>query len=133
MRKSLLVLLLLSFVTMVKAHQNHKPVDSASIQFQNTNQDTTPEPPGGIDVFIKYMNKYTNHQYNSTETGKVTLSFTVKKDGSLADYKVVHSLNTEADGIAIQVLKDYNQKWKPAMQNGQPVDAPYTISVTFGR
>jgi TonB family protein len=133
MRKPLLVLLLLPFIMMGKAHQNNKPADSASVQLQNINQDTAPEPPGGIDVFMKYMNKYTNHQYNSAETGKVTLSFTVKKDGSLADYKVVHSLNKEADGIAIQVLKDYNQKWKPAIQNGQPVDAPYTISVQFGR
>ena len=118
---------------MAKAHQDNKPADVVPGKSQNTNQESTPEPPGGIDVFMKYMNKYTNHQYNSAETGKVTLIFTVKKDGSLADYKVVHSLNTEADGIAMQVLKDYNKKWKPAMQNGQPVDAPYTISVQFGR
>jgi TonB family protein len=132
MRNPLLVLLLLSFVITAKAQQNIKPADAPPAQSQNINQETTPEPPGGIDVFMKYMKKYTNHQYNSSETGKVTLSFVVEKDGSLANYKVVHSLNTEADGIAIQVLKDYNKKWKPATQNGQPVSAPYTIAVPFG-
>jgi TonB family protein len=132
MRKPLLVFLLLSFIITAKAQQNIKPADAAPAQSQNTNQNTTPEPPGGIDVFMKYMKKYTNHQYNSSETGKVTLSFVVEKDGSLTNYKVVHSLNTEADGIAIQVLKDYTKKWKPATQNGQPVSAPYTIAVPFG-
>jgi TonB family protein len=133
MRKPLLVLLLLSFVITAKAQQNNKPTDAAPGQSQNANQETIPEPPGGIDAFMKYMKKYTNHQYNSSETGKVTVSFVVEKDGSLTQYKIVKSLNTEADGITIQVLKDYNQKWKPAMQNGQPVSALYTVSIPFGR
>ncbi len=125
--------MLLSFVITAKAQQNNKPTDSAAGQSQNTNQETAPEPPGGIGVFMKYMIKYTNHQYNSSEAGKVTLNFVVEKDGSLIEPKIVKSLNTEADGIAIQVLKDYNQKWKPAMQNGQPVRVLYTISVPFGK
>ena len=133
MRKPLLVLLLLSVIITAKAQQNNKPTDTAPGQSQNTNQETTPEPPGGIGVFMKYMIKYTNHQYNNSDAGKVTLSFIVEKDGSLAEPKIVKSLNTEADGIAIQVLKDYNQKWKPAMQNGQPVRVLYTVSVPFGK
>jgi TonB family protein len=133
MRKPVLVLLLLSFIITAKAQQNNKSTDATPAQSQSANQETTPEPPGGIDAFMKYMKKYTNHQYNSSETGKVTLSFVVEKDGSLTQYKIVKSLNTEADGIAIQVLKDYNQKWKPAIQNGQPVSVLYTISVPFGR
>ena len=132
MRKLLLVLVLLSCVITAKAQQNNKTADTPG-QSQNTNQETTPEPLGGIDVLMKYMKKYVNHQYNSADTGKVTLSFVVEKDGSLTGYKIVHSLNTEADGIAVQVLKDYNKKWKPAMQNGQPVSTQYTISVPFGK
>ncbi len=129
MRKPLLALLLLSFVITAKAQQNNKPTDPVS---QTTNQETTPEPTGGIDALMKYMKKIDNREYNGAQTGKVTLSFVVEKDGSLTGYKVVHSLNTEADAIAIQVLKDYNQKWKPATQNGQPVSAEYTIAAPFG-
>ncbi len=114
---------------MAKAQQNNKPTDAVS---QNTNQQSTPEPTGGIDALMKYMKKIDNREYNGAQTGKVTLSFVVEKDGSLTGYKVVHSLNTEADAIAIQVLKDYNQKWKPATQNGQPVSAQYTIEAPFG-
>jgi len=133
MRKTMLVLLMLSFVIAAKAKQSNNPASAVSGQSQNANEQTTPQPPGGMDALIKYMKKYANHQYNSADTGTVTLSFIVEKDGSLTGYKVVHPLNTEADGIAIQVLKDYNKKWKPAMQNGQPVSAPYAISVPFGR
>jgi len=128
----MLVILLLSFIITAKAQQANKPTDAVTGQSQ-TNQETVPEPPGGLDVLMKYMKKYANHNYNNDQAGKVTLSFTVEKDGSLTNYKIVHSLNTEADGIAIQILKDYNKKWKPAMQNGQPVKAEYTISVPFGR
>jgi len=133
MRKPLLVLLLLSFIITAKAQQTNKPTGDVAGQSQNANQETVPEPPGGLDVFMKYVKKYANHQYNNDEAGKVTVSFIVEKNGSLTDYKIVHSLNTEADGIAIQALKDYTQKWKPAMQNGQPVRVQYTISVPFGR
>jgi len=133
MRKPMLVLLLLSFVIVAKAHQNNKPTGILYKQFQSTNQETTPEPEGGLDALMKYMKKFANHQYNSAETGKVTVSFVVEKDGTLSGYKIARSLNAEADGIAIQVLKDYNHKWKPAVQNGQPVSAPYSISVPFGR
>ncbi len=130
----MLVLLLLALALTVKAHQTNKPMDATVLSaFQINQQDTAPEPPGGIDVLNKYMKKYTNHQYNNDQAGKVTLSFVVEKDGTLSGYKIVQSLNKEADGIAIQVLKDYNQKWKPAMQNGQPVSAPYTIVVPFGK
>jgi len=129
----MLVLLLLSLVITAKAQQTNKPTDTVVGHSQTTNQETIPEPPGGIGVFMKYMIKYTNHQYNSSDAGKVTLSFVVEKDGSLTEPKIVHSLNTEADGITIQVLKDYNQKWKPAVQNGQPVRVLYTISVPFGK
>jgi len=132
MRKPLLVVLLLSFVITAKAQQNNKPTDAASGQAQSTNQATTPEPTGGIDALMRYMKKIDNREYNGAQTGKVTLSFVVEKDGSLTGYKVVHSLNTEADAIAIQVLKDYNQKWKPATQNGQPVSVEYTIAAPFG-
>jgi len=132
MRKPLLVLLLLSFVITAKAQQNDKPTNAVSRQSQNTNQETTPEPTGGIDVLMKYMTKMDNREYNGAQTGKVTLSFVVEKDGSLTGYKIVHSLNKEADDIAIQVLKDYNQKWKPATQNGQPVSVQYTFLAPFG-
>jgi hypothetical protein len=132
MRKPLLVLLLLSFVITAKAQQTNSPTDAATKQSQNTNQETEPVPPGGIAVFMKYMKKLDNRDYNGSQTGKVTLSFVVEKDGSLTGYKVVHSLNKEADGIAIQVLKEYDQKWKPAMQNGQPVRVQYTILAPFG-
>jgi TonB family protein len=117
---------------MAKAQQTNKPTDAVSGQSTNINQETAPEPPGGIDVLMKYMKKLDNREYNGAETGKVTLNFVVEKDGSLTNYKIVHSLNKEADDIAIEVLKDYNQKWKPAMQNGQPVSVQYTIEAPFG-
>jgi TonB family protein len=116
-----------------KAHQPNKPVNTPSGQTQNTLQETKPEPPGGMEVFNKYMRKYTDRDYNNADAGTVTVSFVVEKDGSLSGYKITHSLNKEADGIAIDVLKDYKQKWKPATLNGQPVSAPFNLDIHFGK
>jgi TonB family protein len=132
MKKLLLVLLLLPLVITVKAQQVNKPTDSLSGQSPNIKQETAPEPPGGTAAFAKYLKKYANREYNNAQTGKVTVSFVVESDGSLTGYKITHALNAEADGIAIEVLKDNNQKWKPAIQKGQPVSMPFTIVVPFG-
>jgi protein TonB len=132
MRRPLLVLLLLSLVLTVKAQQDDKPASAQLATYQNTNEETAALPPGGMDVFMKYVKKNANREYNNADTGKVTLSFVVEKDGSLAGYKIIKSLNKEADGVAIEVLQEYDKKWKPAMQNGQPATALYTIVVPFG-
>jgi len=130
MRKPLLILLLLSLVITVKAQQNNnKTADTQVVQ----PQETKPEPPGGIDAFNKYMKRFANRDYNNADAGTVTLSFVVEKDGSLTGAKIVKSFNKEADGIAINVLKDYDKKWKPATQNGQPESVPYTVVVPFGK
>jgi len=132
MKKLLSVFLLLLFVIMVKAKQVNKAEDNLLGQSQNIQQDTAPEPPGGNDAFAKYMKKYVNRDYNNAQTGKVTVSFVVEKDGSLTGYKITQSLNAEADEIAIRVLKDNTQKWKPAIQKGQPVSMSYSVVVPFG-
>jgi hypothetical protein len=135
MKKPLFILLFLSFVIIAKSQQNNKPADTVTgkSEYTSTPQQTAPEPPGGLEVFMKYMNKYVNHYYNNADAGKVTVTFVVEKDGSLTGYKITQSLNAEADGVCIQALKDNDHKWKPAMQNGQPVSAPYTITVSVGK
>jgi len=60
----------------------------------------------------------------------VNLKFIVKKDGSLTDFK---ALNDPGYGLAQNVLEimPKSPKWKPARQNGKPVNSYHTQPITF--
>jgi TonB family protein len=58
------------------------------------------------------------------------VEFTVKKDGSVSDIKVIRSVNPELDAEAIRVISAM-PKWKPAEQNGTPVDARFQMPIVF--
>ena len=62
--------------------------------------------------------------------GKVILSFVVKKDGSLTDFKVLRSLRPDYDKEALRILKA-SPKWLPGTQLGKPVVVAYTMPVVF--
>jgi len=63
-------------------------------------------------------------------TYTVKLRFIVSKDGALSDFT---PLNDPGHGLAqkvVEMMKD-SPKWKPALQNGRPVNSFHTLPVTF--
>jgi TonB-dependent SusC/RagA subfamily outer membrane receptor len=60
----------------------------------------------------------------------VKIRFLVKKDGSITDFK---ALNDPGYGLAQKVLEiiPKSPKWKPAEQNGKPVNSYHTQPITF--
>lgn len=62
--------------------------------------------------------------------GEVTVSFTVKANGSVTDVKAMNDLGGGCDSEAVRVVS-MSPKWKPASFNGQAVDARFTAPVLF--
>jgi TonB family protein len=92
-----------------------------------------PKYPGGLDKLYKFLGeniKYPTEAKENKIQGKVLVSFTVLKDGALADLKVVRKLGYGTDEEAIRVLK-LSQKWEPGHQNGKPVNVKYNIPISF--
>jgi TonB family protein len=58
----------------------------------------------------------------------VTLELTVDLKGSPKNVKVVHSGGAALDKRAIEAVNRY--RFKPAMQNNIPVEAPVTVAIT---
>lgn len=62
--------------------------------------------------------------------GKVFVSMTVEKDGSLTDIKSLKDVGYGSAEEAIRVLK-LSPKWEPGYQNGVPVRVHYTLPIIF--
>jgi TonB family protein len=62
--------------------------------------------------------------------GRVTLQFTVGKDGSLYNIKVLRGVDPSLDKEAVRVAS-LSPKWTPGMQRGEPVPVTYTFPVIF--
>lgn len=92
-----------------------------------------PEFPGGeaaLMQFIKKTLKYPPFAAENGIQGRVTLSFTVEKDGSIGNIEVMRSPADELSKEAIRVVSAM-PKWKPGKQRGKPVRVKYVLPITF--
>ncbi|POS00824.1 TonB-like protein [Flavobacterium croceum DSM 17960] len=92
--------------------------------------DTTPEYPGGMSEFYKFVSK--NYRVPNVDKlkGKVIVSFIVDKDGSVYDVKVLRDVGFGTGNEAIRVFK-LMPKWKPAIQNDKPVRCKYLLPISI--
>ena len=92
-----------------------------------------PEFPGGEAALMNYIKKNLKYPACAAENGiqgRVTLSFTVEKDGSIANIEVMRSPADELSKEAIRVVNSM-PKWKPGKQRGKAVRVKYVLPVTF--
>lgn len=92
-----------------------------------------PEYPGGMRAGLEFMARNLRYPAKAREAGKqgrVIVQFVVRKDGSLSDFKVLRPVDPWLDAEAIRVISTM-PKWKPGMQDGNPVSVKFTLPVTF--
>lgn len=85
---------------------------------------------GGLKRFIKSEIRYPQEAKDKDITGKVTLSFTVNKSGSLSDFIIEKGLGYGCDEEAIRLIKDGPQ-WSPAVKNSLKTEERVTIKIKF--
>ena len=84
----------------------------------------------GLYNFVK-KNLYCSGEFVKEKIlKKVTIRFMVQKDGSLADVRVVHSLNPLLDKEALRVIS-MMPLWTPALINSKPVDCSFVLPISF--
>lgn len=93
----------------------------------------SPEFPGGTNALYDYLRK--NMKYpaicrESGITGRVIVSFTVNKDGSIVDVEVVKGVHPQMDKEAVRVVSAM-PKWSPGEQRGKPVRCRFNLPVNF--
>jgi len=84
---------------------------------------------GGEKGLQEYIEK--NLRYpDECMQGRVVVSFTIEKDGSITDAKVVKSVSEGADKEALRLVNNM-PKWKPGKQLGKAVSTKYTLPIEF--
>lgn len=88
---------------------------------------------GDANTFSRWVNQNLVYPYNCKQAGiqgRVTLTFTVNKEGQVCDIKVLRGVCEALDMEAVRVLKS-SPAWTPGMAEGEPVNVTYTIPVIF--
>ncbi len=88
---------------------------------------------GDANEFSKWVNTqlvYPPEAKDKNIQGRVTLQFTIEKDGSLTGVKVLRGVNPHLDAEAIRVVSS-SPKWTPGYQKGVPVRVSFTFPVIY--
>ena len=88
---------------------------------------------GDANDFSRWVNQRLNYPAICVENGvqgRVTLSFTVQKDGSVSNVKVMRGVDKALDDEAVRVVSS-SPKWEPGRQRDRAVPVTYTFPVIF--
>ena len=107
-------------------------VEEEAIPFQLVEE--KPSFQGGdANQFSKWVNSRLEYPEIAKENGvqgRVTLQFTVEKDGTVTKVKVLRGVDPSLDKEAVRVVS-MSPKWKPGKQRDRAVPVTYTFPVIF--
>jgi len=94
---------------------------------------TPPRFRAGIEKFEEYIKsnlEYPENALKNNAEGTVKIEFTVERDGSLTNFKILNGIGYGCDEAVIKVLKK-SAWWVPAIDDGRPYAMKQTVTVNF--
>jgi periplasmic protein TonB len=88
---------------------------------------------GDLNTFSTWVLEHIQYPAQASEagiTGKVIVQFSVGRDGTVMNAKVIRSVHPSLDNEAIRVILS-SPRWQPAKQSGNPVKQNYVIPIMF--
>ena len=114
------------------AEVEEEVVEEEAIPFQLVEE--KPSFNGGdANEFSKWVNQrlvYPEIAKENGVQGRVTLQFTVEKDGSVTNVKVLRGVDPSLDKEAVRVVSQ-SPRWTPGKQRDRAVPVTYTFPVIF--
>lgn len=89
---------------------------------------------GDANSFSKWVNEHKIYPEEAKKAGiqgRVTLQFTITKEGKLTNVVLLRGVHPLLDEEAIRVVKSAPQKWTAGKKQGEFVDVTYTFPVIF--
>ena len=88
---------------------------------------------GDVNSFSLWVNQrlvYPEEAKENGTQGRVTLQFTVNKEGDVCNVYVIRGVDPALDKEAYDVVLS-SPKWSPGMKDGKPVSVTFTFPVIF--
>ncbi|MBR3411465.1 MAG: energy transducer TonB [Bacteroidales bacterium] len=108
--------------------------DDDDISYYDSDIESDAEFPGGLEELYMFacMNvEYPKEAREANIEGKVYVSFTVGKDGSVANIKLLKDIGYGCGEAVVKMVQSM-PRWKPAMRkNGNPVRVQFSLPVNF--
>ena len=129
--RNILALTTIIFALQNASAQSPSPEPANNEIYNSNGVEIKPEFPGGISAFYKYVgDHFKMPTAKDFRGGRLMIAFTIEKDGSIADTKVVKEIGYGTSEEAIRMMKA-SPLWKPAEQNGKKVRCIYMLPITL--
>jgi Gram-negative bacterial TonB protein C-terminal len=126
MKKVLTLAFLFFSFQMLHAQDLAIPTDEPLFEIKDI--DVPPDFPRGIDNFYAFFDQKFKKPQVPDLIGKLFLSFTVEKDGSLTDIRVIKDIGFGTGEEAERVLQ-LSPKWLPGEKDGKKVRVNYILAI----
>lgn len=118
------------FKTKQETKPDLKPIGNSDL-YSTADVEKAPQFPDGIKGFFKYIgSNFIIPDDKNFKGGKIFVTFTIEKDGSVTDIKVIKDCGFGTGEEAKRVLS-LSPKWKPGEQKGIPVRVQYSLPITL--
>jgi protein TonB len=84
----------------------------------------------GFREYVGSNTKYPPVAAENGITGRVYVEFTIDKDGTVINVKILRGVDPSLDAEALRVIKA-SPKWTPGRQRGKTVKVKYQFPVNF--
>lgn len=99
--------------------------------FTSSAVDQKPQFPGGLPEFYKIFHaEFKTPAQKLDLNGRLFASFTIEKDGSLSNIRIICDLGMGIGAETIRVLQSMPH-WKPAVYQQKNVCCEYALPITF--
>ena len=86
---------------------------------------------GGMPEFQKWVHDHIKYPEGVTSEGRVDVSFTISKDGSVTDVKILRGADAKLNEEAIRVIESSSNGWVPAIKDGKKISITMMLPVIF--
>ncbi|WP_162055187.1 energy transducer TonB [Pontibacter pamirensis] len=96
--------------------------------------DQMPAFEGSEEKMFEFLHEHVRYPKEAREAGVegiVVVKFIVERDGSITDVEMEKNLHPEIDQEALRVARMTDRKWKPGLQDGEPVRVQYILPMRF--
>jgi protein TonB len=111
----------------------HKLIVETEPVYMTGAVEQNPEFPGGMAALNKWIKNELRYPASAAEmgiAGRVTVQFTVGKDGAVRDIIILRGVDSSIDKEALRIVGKMPE-WIPGKQGGQAVNVRFILPITF--